>query len=147
MIRVGTIRYHNGQKIFPSYPNFKPIEVMTASTEYGELGPYQLKDEQGRIMENIFQFAKCYKRVPKVVQKYSRWNNTIIWEHPEEIHMDEKGNLTQEFWNWRYKGMNNKYAVRYPVGYNREMRASCQYCLWNDEKLDYVESRKKIYVP
>lgn len=61
MIRVGTIKYVNGKKVFPSYPegkdgdnNFKRIEVMTYSTEYGDIGPYCLKDDKGRIVENIY---------------------------------------------------------------------------------------------
>ena len=46
--------------------------------------------------------------------------------------------------------MSAKDAVRYPVGFSKEARASCLYALWkNDEgkyeKLDYVEARKKIY--
>ena len=53
MIRIGTIKYNKGKKIFPKCEGFKRIEVMTASTAYGPIGPYCLKDEDGRIMENI----------------------------------------------------------------------------------------------
>jgi len=146
-IRVGTIRYNKGKKIYPSYPNYIRVEVMTASTAYGELGPYVLKDEDGKIMENIWQFAKVYPKVPATTQKYSRWDDTIIWHHPAEIHVDEKGELTPEYWNWREKGMSNEYPVRYPVGYSKKARASCLYAWWNEEKLDYIESREKIYLP
>lgn len=45
--------------------------------------------------------------------------------------------------------MSNKYFVRYPVGFNH--RSECEYCILDkdsvDKKLDYVESRRQIYIP
>ena len=41
--------------------------------------------------------------------------------------------------------MNNKDAVRYPVTFNKTVRASCLYALWEGEKLGYIDARKKIY--
>ena len=91
MIRVGTINYNKGKKIYPEFPGFKRIEVMTPSTAYGQIGPYCLKNEEGHIMENIWQFSKIYEEVPVVTQRYSRYNRTIVWEHPHEKHIDEVG--------------------------------------------------------
>lgn len=56
MIRVGRRIYTITD---PSYEGFTPIICLTKSTEYGSLGPYELKDEDGRIMENSYQFSKC----------------------------------------------------------------------------------------
>jgi hypothetical protein len=69
-IRVGTIK--NNKK--PSFDGFKSILVLTKSSPYGELGPYVLKDEDGKIMENIWQFSKVYKQIPKTTQRYSQWD-------------------------------------------------------------------------
>ena len=151
MIRVGRRVYSNGSWTDPSYEGFKPIIVMTASSEYGSLSPYQLKDSKGRNMENIWQFSKVYKKVPKSIQKYSRWNQTVIWNHPAETHVDDDGNLTDEYFKWRKKGMYAKHAIRYPVGYNH--RHKCLYAIKGfnrkslRKKLNYVQSRKEIYVP
>jgi len=144
-IRVGTIKYKKGKKIIPSYPGFLNVEVMTASSPYGELGPYVLKDEKGRIMENIWQFSKVYARVPESTQRYSRWDNSIVWQHPSEQHVSNNGELLPEYFEWRKKGMNNQYPVRYPVGFSH--RGECLYAFWNNQKLDYVEARCKIYFP
>lgn len=122
MIRVGTIKYKNGKKVFPNVDNYEIIEVMTPSTKYGKLGPYSLTVKYDGIdnvnMENAWQFSKIYKSVPYSIQKYSKYDNTIIWEHPAEEHIDENDNITKKYWDWRRKGMLNKYAVRYPVGFN-----------------------------
>ena len=59
MIRVGRRIYTNGKFTDPSYEGFTPIICLTKSTEYGSLGPYELKDEDGRIMENSYQFSIC----------------------------------------------------------------------------------------
>jgi hypothetical protein len=144
MIRVGTIKYVNGKKVFPKFKNFKRIEVMTPSTEYGELGPYSLKNDENQIMENIWQFSKVYKRVPSSKQRYSRYNSLVIWDHPAETHLTN-GKPNQKYFAWREKGMNNEHAVRYPVGYSKKARSSCLYALWEEKQLDYIEARKKIY--
>ena len=152
-IRVGKIVYEHGKQIIPSYPNFTPILCLTPSSPYGSIGPYVLKDEKGRIMENIWQFSKVYKRVPYTKEFYSRWNQTEIRKHPSEIHLNKDGKLTDKNWAWRKKGFECKYPVRYPVGFNH--RGECLYALEdgkddkNDskEKLSYIDARKRIYVP
>ena len=146
MLRVGTCTYNEKRKmIYPSYDNFTPILVMTRNhSNYFPLGPYDLKDDRGRIMENIWQFSKCYRTVPKITQKF--------WNHSTETHLDENDELTEEYLQWREKGMNHYHYVRYPVGlYHRH---HCQFALAenidgsiNMTKLDYIQSRKAIYLP
>lgn len=154
MIRVGRRIYNkNGTFIDPHYNGFTPILCLTKSTEYGDLGPYMLKDDKGRIMENIWQFSKVYKKVNKTKESFSRYQpKLIIWDHPAEIHINDNNELTQEYYNWRKKGMENAYAVRYPVGFNNMNK--CLYALAEDnngniinEPLDYIQARKTIYVP
>lgn len=150
MIRVGRCRYDNtGKRTDPSYPDFTPIVVlMKGHNQYGVLGPYLLKDDQGRILENIWQFSKVYKKVPATTQYYSRYNKTITWKYPEEKHIDDNGQILPAYWQWRNKGMSNLYAIRYPVGIHH--MHECLYAIKDDNienKLDYIEARKQIYVP
>ncbi|SNW62003.1 Hypothetical protein ORPV_99 [Orpheovirus IHUMI-LCC2] len=152
MIRVGTITYKGGKKI-PKIEGFTTIEVLTKSSKYGELGPYVLKNENAMIMENIWQFGKIYKKVPRSIQRYSQYDKTIIWDWPEEEHIDGNGNILPAYWNWRYKGMMCDNAVRYPVG--KPHTSSCigylQYQADNNGNiicsrlLNYIEARKEVY--
>jgi len=152
MIRVGTIKYENGKKIIPSYPGFEIIEVMTKSTKYGSLSPYEITDSKKRIMENIWQFSKVYEKVPKTTCYYSKYDGKIIWQHDAEIHLDH-GILTNEYFMWRLKGETADYGIRYPVGFDH--RHKCLYAIKekNDgtldlnNKLNYVDARKEIYLP
>jgi hypothetical protein len=144
-------------KFYPSKPcpkkqGYTNILIHTGEKGLGAgLSPYRLEDEQGRILENIWQFSKWYPFVEAQCIPYSRYKQTpIIWDHPKEIHCINN-EPTDEYWNWREKGMNNKYAVRYPVGYNN--RHNCICALWPEspnsdiyDKLDYLSARKKIYV-
>lgn len=140
MIRVGRKIGNNN----PHYNGYIVIPVvMKSHSKYWPLSPYYLKNEEGQIMENIWQFSKVYKEVPFSKERYSRFDNKIIWEHPSEIHVDELEELTEKYFNWRNKGFNNEYAVRYPVGYN--FRHKTLYSFHNNEKLNYIESRKKLY--
>lgn len=154
MIRVGRCTYdRKGKRNDPSFPGFTKIVVLMKShSEWGVLGPYELRDEWGRIMENIRQFSKIYEKVPRSVQRYSRYNQTIIWDYPEETHIEPNGDITPEYFEWRYKGMANKYAVRYPAGF--QGRKKCKYALKEEDllegeirKLDYATARREIYCP
>lgn len=156
MIRVGRLKYEYKKRISPEYKDYSPILVLTKSSPYGSLGPYMLFDNRGYNMENIWQFSKCYKKVPRSKQRYSRWDSRIIWEHPAETHIietDDEYEFTDEWLNWREKGMNAPYAIRYPVGYNN--RHKVMFALAEkkngeidyENPLDYIEARKVIYLP
>lgn len=166
-VRVGTCTYSSsGARKDPTYPGFTNILVLTKSSAYGDLGPYLLKDKYGRIMENIWQSQKAYPVVPRSVQKYSRYDDRVIWDHPAEVHAIKNGNnwaLQPEYFAWRTKLANNPDAVRYPVTFDPKTRASCIFSLPeidelidpndsqksigpNAKPLNYVEARKQIYM-
>jgi len=71
-------------------------------------------------MENLWQYAKVY-----------------------QVHADENGNPTQEYWAWAREGWANPRAVRYPMGKG----ARPLYSLWKGKKLGYIDARKQIYGP
>ena len=149
-VRVGRIIYKDGKQIIPSYKNYTPIVILSKSSKYGVLSPFCLKDSKNRIMENIWQFAKVYKEVPKIKQPYSRYDSTVVWECPKETHVNNEEVLTEEFWKWRKTGMNCEYPIRYPVGYANKHKCIGSF-LDEDSKeiqlLDYIDARKQIYFP
>jgi hypothetical protein len=165
MIRVGRRVYNkDGTYVDPSYEGFSKILCLTKSTEYGDLGPYILKNEKGQLMENIWQMSKIYEKVPFTKEYYSRYDKTIIWTYPAETHVIN-GKITDAYWKWREAGMNNKYPIRYPVGFKHRHKclyslkelntvqdhiSSDNYVQYNGTmyaKLGYIESRKQIYIP
>ena len=149
MIRVA--KYYVGKPL-PETPDFKNILIHTKSVKTlgVELSPYVLTNEEGQLVENVWQFSKVYEKVEEQKIPLSRFQpNTIVWEHPAETHVVD-GEIQPAYWAWRKKGMQNSYAVRYPNGFNG--RRKCLYSLWpvNDddvlfEQLDYIQARKKIY--
>lgn len=83
------------------------------------LGPCKLYNGFVSItMENAWQYSKVYA-----------------------CHIDKEP--TEEYWQWAKAGWASSWANRYPMGKG----AIPEYSLWNGEKLNYVEARKKIYVP
>jgi len=85
------------------------------------LGPIDLYSNYKALnMENAWQFSKVYKE-----------------------HVDLAQNIIHEYYDWAIKGWNSKFAYRYPMGKG----TIPLYSLWNNEKLDYIEARKKIYLP
>ena len=129
---------------------------MTKSSEYGSIGPYCLQDDKGRIMENLYQFQKCYETVPETTCKYSRYDDRVIWKWKAERHVnicaDGTFDILPEYFRWREAGMYAKDAIRYPVGFHHRNR--CLFSLKEDEngvivpqRLNYIEARKEIYYP
>lgn len=128
--------------------NLNCLHFFSNNVMYGiplyQISPYVLKDAEGHIFENIHQFSKCYKAVDA---QHEVKSSKIIWSHPAEVHINDNGEFTKEFWQWRSKGWNNPYPVRYPNGYHG--RSKCLFALWYENgewiKLDYISARKKIY--
>jgi hypothetical protein len=122
--------------------NFFKNNIMHGIHLY-QISPYCLKDSEGHIFENIWQFSKLYDAVDA---QHEIKSNRIIWSHPAERHIIN-GNLTPEFWAWRKKGWNNPDPVRYPNGFHGRHKCIC--ALWYDngkwESLSYIPARKKIY--
>lgn len=110
-----------------------------------------LRNEKGQLLENVWQFSKIYASVSaqKIPLSSRYYPSTIIWEHPAEKHLDDNGEPNDAYWDWRAKGMDNPYPVRYPNGF--QGRKECVCCIYFDEdekmqRLNYIESRKKIYL-
>lgn len=147
MLKVGLYNWFECKQL--ELPDFTTIVVVsTTSSEYGSLSPFVLKDDNGRIMDNIWQGSKLYPKVPHVtIERYKR----VVWTWPEEIHIGSDGKITDAYWKWRNALMNNPYPVRYPVG--KSARRACKYSVLKSkgddkyEYLDYIEARKMIYIP
>ena len=153
--RVAVARYYPG-KPTPIRPGYRTALVhVLPDTLGGALSPYNLRDERGRILENLWQFSKVYPVISAQRVRKSRWQPDIIWEYPRETHIDPATcEPTAAYWEWRRRGMWNPHAVRYPNGYTG--RSACAFALWDAaadpaersdrcERLDYIASRKAIY--
>eukprot|EP01012_Entosiphon_sulcatum_P036368 TRINITY_DN4636_c0_g1_i1.p1 TRINITY_DN4636_c0_g1~~TRINITY_DN4636_c0_g1_i1.p1 ORF type:complete len:296 (-),score=27.18 TRINITY_DN4636_c0_g1_i1:97-984(-) len=136
-IRVG--KYDPRTRQQPTTPGFKNLLIHTV----GPFTPFTLKDSEGRIHENLWQFAKIYRHV-------TAQNQGGSWVHPSEEHIGPDGLPTPAYWAWREKGQRNDRPVRYPNGFRG--RSQCVCALWPREdgtpfydRLDYIEARKRIY--
>lgn len=152
-IRVGRSSYTRGRTFIPKYPGYTTIVVLTEKTnKWGVLSPYSLRNDKGQLIECAWQFSKVYRTVPKVNIPYSSSQRQIVWSWPAETHIDDNGNFTEDFWRWRLTGINHQQPVRNPVGWKH--LKECLFALEKDEqisetnpKLNYIEARKKIYLP
>lgn len=86
------------------------------------LGPVNIPTERTccKRMENLWQYSKVYPQ-------YNDSNN-----YPSSAYFE-----------WRKEGFNKDRATRYPMGKG----VKPLYSYWLGEKLDYIEARKKIYIP
>ena len=90
---------------YPGYTKIKClIQKNIAENEHGSISPYETKNKDGIIIENLWQFAKACKQVPKVKETISRYDKTIAREHPKELHIDDNGKLTPTYYTWKKVG-------------------------------------------
>ena len=104
----------------------KPVVVDTTSNsgDFRELSPFvlQVPYKGGKVIfENLWQFSKVYRKFIMPIDGY-----------PDA-----------SWYKWRDAGYANTRAVRYPMGKG----AMPEYSLWDEERLDYIQARKKIYAP
>lgn len=142
MLRVGRTVLGKHKKIYePEYKNFHKVVL---DSDYKELSSPHLKDNNGYIVENIWQFSKVYNKIKPIKQNIIKDDKEItVWEHPAETHTDNN-EINDKFKKWREKGLHNKYPVKYPDG------LKCLYYLEDVdkcEKLDLINARKRIYIP
>lgn len=71
-------------------------------------------------VENGWQYSKVYKE-----------------------HIGKDGLPNSSWYKWARNGFQTKGAVRYPKGKGTHP----EYAYWNNQCLDYIESRKQIYIP
>lgn len=84
------------------------------------LGPVDLyRKFRSRTVENAWQYSKVYL------------------EH------DYNGLPNVDYFRWAIQGWSNPQGVRYPMGKGSRPL----YSFWNDECLDYISARIKIYIP
>lgn len=72
-------------------------------------------------VENAWQYSKVY----------------------DEFFDKENDAIKLEYFDWRLSGYNKSWAERYPIGKGRKALFS----LLDGKRLNYIEARKKIYVP
>jgi hypothetical protein len=107
-------------------PNF--VNTTSISKSFGKglspffLGPVPLYDgaptKLSFIVENVWQYSKIY---------------------PE---YDNNGTPSENFFEWSKNGYLLRHANKYPLGKNKK-----PLYFWWGEKLEYIEARKKIYLP
>lgn len=146
MIRIGRRVYGRNGPIDPSYGNFTPIVI---ANDFSELTPWNLKDDHGRIMENIWQFSKIYKAVPAIRQMYSQEDSELVWEHPSEIHVKD-GKPTLAYYHWREKGINWDKPVSHPVGQHMANKYAQVILRYKDESyeiMNKVAGIRRLFIP
>jgi len=96
------------------------IDTTSSSGQFRELSPFILSAPPAKNLENLWQFSKVYSN-----QVYTSGEPTLEWE------------------SWRRQGWEDKRAHRYPMG-----RGTIPlYSFWQGEHLDYIQARKRIYIP
>jgi hypothetical protein len=85
------------------------------------LGPCKLYGGYvSQNMENAWQYSKVYSQF-----------------------VDKDDNITEHYFVWARNGWKQGYANRYPMGKG----AVPKFSYWDGKRMDYVDARKKIYVP
>lgn len=111
---------HILDKFHPNPYSGPEIDTTSNSGEFRWLSPFLLPAPPAKNLENLWQFSKVYP-----------------------CHVDLTGNVNDAWLKWRERGWQDRKAHRYPMGKG----AIPLFSLWNGERLDYIQARKRIYAP
>ena len=147
---------------------FESVNVLIWKGKWKAFSPYYLKtdgneinnNEGGIIFENFWQGSKVYDIVYdiKVYTHYTKQGNDdyLLWEYKTKegngqvIYDKEEDRINMKaYMRWRNSLWDCDKAIRYPNG--RERRKYTQFALiidkeGNQERLNYIQARKKLYV-
>lgn len=85
------------------------------------VGPVEINGITATTVENAWQYSKVYP-----------------W------HLDENGNIKEEYYKWREKGYSNPKSDRYPYG----KEAKHSFVLFNDLRIkSELEAKEKVFLP
>ena len=139
--------------------NYEKVNVFTwheKDSPYYKLSPYFLKTDgkecinnNGNVLfENFWQGSKVYPIVYPIDvyphfslkgnSKYLSWS----WKTTNKHFIDDK--VQDSYYEWRQSIYDCPKAIRYPNGFNN--RTKCLFALVGNKRLNYIESRKEIYV-
>lgn len=78
-------------------------------------------------------------------ENYNAFNIENAWQYSKlySEFADSNGNPTKKYFDWANAGWQSRWANRYPMGKGKIPLCS----VWNGEFLNYIEARKRIYVP
>lgn len=130
---------------YPRVPNYENIPAYSKGKgEWKQLSPFIIgpveytrdgKEKSAKIFENFWQGHKVWEKVDT--------QNQANWSHSEEYHIDlTTGNPNSKWKKWHNKLLSHDKPVRRPNG-----RMIPEYAWWDNERLDIVSARKKIYIP
>jgi hypothetical protein len=108
--------------------NSENFKIVNLNYNYKDLHPCYLKNKNKQIMENIWQSLHVHSTINAcTIKKF----DTMLWKHNKETHLsDDK--ITDSYYLWREKLINNKYPIKYPFGYSN--RNKYKFILYNDKK-------------
>lgn len=92
------------------------MTLRLTKTQCEDLSPSVISID-GCLFENIYQSSKIYRILPEL--------HSGMWHHPSEVHLDDKGHPTKEYWSWRAKLA----SFKHPVVYHQP----CSYHLWSTD--------------
>lgn len=76
--------------------------------------------------------------------KLRAWNVENAWQYSKVYPDFDAGEQPKEEWfQWRFSGLQKRHAVRYPMG----KWAKPNYSWFDGQRLSYVEARRRIYIP
>lgn len=113
---------------------------------------YRYKPQSGFVIDTTSRSRNWSRKLsPFLLGPVTLWNGTIsqnvenAWQFSKvyKHHLYEDGNPSIEWTIWNDNGIRDKFAHRYPVGKD----AIPEYSWWENEKLSYIEARKRIYIP
>ena len=145
-----------------------PVEYININVTSGSMnkaGKHYMKQVSpmylGPITKDIWPLIGEMKAL--IFENY--WQYSKVFPDMKKPQIDSQGNVTEEWFRWRKKGFSETKGHRHPLGtktnevvyvddkgHNHYKYLRAIFALFGDEstgyeKMDYITSRKKIYVP
>jgi len=128
--------------LFTHINKYRVINLTQPEGNYSDFHACKLKTDDGYIMENVWQSCKVYKDLP--AHKYKKFN-LLMWKQKSEKHIDDNNKLTDAYFAWKQRLMENKVPVVYPCGYSN--RNKYEFVFHENNVYNLHDGFYNIYIP
>lgn len=120
--------------------HFKPVKMEGSADKVGvHINVTSRSNDEGRMLSPFIVGPVKVPGVGEALNLENAWQFSKVYPG----HLDNNGNVSDQWLAWAYSGISSAKPVRYPMGRGTKP----EFSLWDGKRLGYIEAKRSVYFP